>query len=427
MNKRIKKSGAPSLIISAMLMAALSGCSSLPDLSESVREDSSVITGSETDKSSGKVTVMSESLSEKAGDQDVTEESSEEEKTLFTERDLKQTADTANAGAITAKDGETVEITEEGVYTVSGNAKNFTVKVNADEKAKVQLVLDGVNVENEDAPAIYVVSADKVFVTTTDSESTLTVSGQFSADGENNTDAVIYSKDDLVLNGTGTLNIVSYYANGVSCKDDLKITGGTYAVSSALDAFEANDSILINDGTFTVKANKDGFHCENDEGEGTVTISGGKFDISAGSDGIDAIGLIQIDGGTLNIEGSEGLEATYILINDGEITVSAGDDGINASSGSSSYETAVEINGGNVNVTVGQGDTDGIDSNGSIYINGGTVSVNAQMSSFDYDGKAEFNGGTIIVNGTEVNEIPQSMMGGGMRGGRGGMNGGMFR
>ena len=43
------------------------------------------------------------------------------------------------------------------------------------------------------------------------------------------------------------------------------------------------------------------------------------------------------------------------------------------------------------------------------------------MSSFDYDDKAEFNGGTIIVNGTEVTEIPQSMMGGGMKGGRGGM------
>ncbi|MBP0961785.1 MAG: carbohydrate-binding domain-containing protein [Oscillospiraceae bacterium] len=422
----MKKSGTSSLIVSAMLMAVLSGCSSLPDLNEAVKEDHSVIFGSENSKTSDKVSMLSETYYDEE-DYDDYEDVKSDDESSFTERDLAQTADTSDASEITAKDGETVEITDEGIYTVSGSAKNFTIKVNADEKAKVQLVLDGVDVENEDAPVIYVVSADKVFVTTTESENTFTVSGQFKADGENNTDAVIYSKDDLVLNGTGTLNITSYYANGVSCKDDLKITGGTYNVASALDAFEANDSILINDGTFTVNTNKDGFHCENDEAEGIITVSGGTFNISAGSDGIDACGLLQIDGGTFDIEGSEGLEATYILINDGDITINAGDDGINASSNSSSYETAIEINGGNINVTVGEGDTDGIDANGSIYINGGTISVNAQMSSFDYDNKAEFNGGTIIVNGTEVNEIPQSMMGGGMKGGRGGMNGGMFR
>ena len=50
-------------------------------------------------------------------------------------------------------------------------------------------------------------------------------------------------------------------------------------------------------------------------------------------------------------------------------------------------------------------------------MNGGTINITAQMSSFDYDRTAEFNGGTIIVNGEEVSEIPQSMMGGGMHGG----------
>lgn len=68
---------------------------------------------------------------------------------------------------------------------------------------------------------------------------------------------------------------------------------------------------------------------------------------------------------------------------------------------------------------MGQGDTDGVDANGSIYVNGGTIDITAQMSSFDYDAAAEFNGGTIIVNGEEVSEIPQSMMGG-HGGGRGG-------
>jgi hypothetical protein len=74
---------------------------------------------------------------------------------------------------------------------------------------------------------------------------------------------------------------------------------------------------------------------------------------------------------------------------------------------------------------MGQGDTDAIDCNGNITVNGGTIDITAQMSSFDYDGTATYNGGTIIINGEEVNSIPQSMMGGGGMGGRGGMGGQM--
>ena len=346
--------------------------------------------------------------------------------TLFTERDLEQTADTSEAKSLTAADNTVIDITDEGVYTISGNAKNCTFRISADDSAKIQLVLDGVTVENEDFPVIYVLSADKVFITSAGTENSLTVSGQFRSDGENNTDAVIYSKDDIVLNGTGTLNVTSYYGNGISCKDDLKITGGTYNVNSALDAFEANDTISVYDGNFSIKTNKDGFHCENDEAEGTVTVSGGTFSISSGSDGIQACALLQIDGGEFDITASEGLEATYIVINDGNIVINAGDDGINATSDSPAYETAVVFNGGSTTVTVAQGDTDAVDSNGSVYVNGGTINITAQMSSFDYDRTAEFNGGTIIINGKEVSEIPQSMMGGGMRGGmNGNMNGGM--
>ena len=350
--------------------------------------------------------------------------SAEKDGELFTKRDLAQTADLSEAQSITVADGKTIDITDEGVYVLSGSAKNCTIRVSADETAKIQLVLDSVSIENSDFPAIYVISADKVFVTTTESENTLTVSGQFRTDGDTNTDAVIYSRDDLVLNGTGTLHVTSDYGNGISCKDDLKVTGGTYLVTTALDSFEANDSISVYDGTFRIRTGKDGFHCENDDAEGTVTILGGTYTITADSDGIQACALLEIDGGTMEITGSEGLEATYVRINDGNINISASDDGINASAATNSCETAIEINGGNLNVAVGQGDTDAIDSNGSIYVNGGTINITAQMSSFDYDVKAEFNGGTIIINGTEVSEIPQSMMGGGMHGGMfGGMNG----
>ncbi len=336
---------------------------------------------------------------------------------LFTERDLQQEPDVSSAQTIEVKDGETITVSAEGVYVIKGSASDCTILVDADEQAKIQLVLDGVSITNSDFPAIYAVSADKVFVTSM-GENTLSVTGAFRADGETNTDAVIFSKTDLVLNGTGALTVNSAEGNGITGKDDLKITGGTYTITSALDAIEANDSISISDGTFTIESSKDGLHCENDEGGGDICITGGSFTINAKSDGIQATGVLQTDGGSFKINSAEGFEATYVQINDGTVDIYATDDGINATVKGTSRDVAVEINGGEVTIEVGPGDTDGIDANGSIYVNGGTVNITAQMSSFDYDDKAEFNGGTIIINGEEVSEIPQSMMGGGF--GRGG-------
>ena len=426
----MKKMNMITAVLAAILAITMTGCGMNQNAGTTVENiavtNSNSVSTEESEESTetaavnqeGNGTVVVVELSQKA-------ESAEQNSELFTKRDLAQTADLSEAQSITVNDGQTIDITDEGVYVISGSAKNCTIRVSADEAAKIQLVLDGVSITNDDFPAIYVISADKVFITAADSENNLTVSGQFRADGDTNTDAVVFSKDDLVLNGTGTLNITSNYGNGVTCKDDLKITGGSYNVTTALDSFEANDSISVYDGTFNIKTEKDGFHCENDEAEGTITILGGTYTISGGSDGMQACVLLQIDGGTMDITAAEGLEATYVLINDGDINISASDDGINASASTNAYETAVEINGGNLNVAVGQGDTDAIDSNGSVYINGGTINITAQMSSFDYDRTAEFNGGTIIINGQEVSEIPQSMMGGGMHGGMGGMRGGM--
>lgn len=346
---------------------------------------------------------------------------------IFSERDLRQSADLSDAKTIQASDNKTETITEEGIYVITGSAGNFTVKVEADSEAKVQLVLDSLTVTNDNFPVIYVVSADKCFVTTTDSTNTLTVTGTFKSDGDTNTDAVIFSKDDLVLNGTGTL-VISSSGNGISCKDDIKITGGTYNITSVKDSIEANDSISVYDGSFEINSSKDAFHSEDDDDDttGWIYIKDGTFDLKAASDGIQAATYAQIDGGTLNITSSEGIESTYIQINGGTININASDDGINASQKSRSIGTpTVEVTGGSLTITMSGNDVDCIDSNGNIIVSGGTVSVNyptqGSSESFDCDGTATYTGGTIIINGTQADSIPQSMMGG--RGGMGGMGG----
>ena len=348
---------------------------------------------------------------------------------MFTNRDLEQTADTTDAETITAESGKTAEITKAGVYVISGTAENFTVKVNAGDDDKVQLVLDGLSVTNDSTPAIYVVNADKVFVTTS-SDSTLSTTGTFTADGDTNTDAVIYSKDDIVLNGTATLTINST-ANGITGKDDLKVTGGTYKITSSADAIEANDSIRISGGDFTISSSKDGLHAENSDDNtlGYIYISGGTFDINAASDGIQGTTVTQIDGGTFTINSSEGIESTYIQINGGKINITASDDGVNAASKSTAETVAFEMTGGELSITMGSGDTDAVDSNGNVTVSGGTINITCPTQgtaeSFDYDGTATFTAGTLIINGEQVDSIPTPMMmGGGMRGGNMGGFGG---
>ena len=135
-----------------------------------------------------------------------------------------------------------------------------------------------------------------------------------------------------------------------------------------------------------------------------------------------------IGDGTFNISSKEALEATYVEINGGDITVSASDDGINSSNKSSSVESSIVINGGKISISMGAGDTDALDSNGSLIINGGEISIEAN-SPFDYMTNGAINGGTVYVNGRQVTEIYNSMMGGGMfgnmQGGFGGPVGGM--
>ena len=351
---------------------------------------------------------------------EITIESALDTAEMFSDRDLEQAADLSEAVTYTVSDGQDIHIAAEGVYVLNGSASDVTVYVEAGDDDKVQLVLDGVSITNADFPCIYVKSADKVFVTTA-ADSALSVTGSFVADGDTNTDGVIFSRDDLTLNGTAKLTIASS-ENGVVTKDDLKVTGGSYEITAASKCFEANDSIRVADGTFILNAGTDALHAENDDDDslGWVYIRGGDFTIASGDDGIHGHSVVQIDGGSFDISAGEGIEGTYIQINDGEIYIGSWDDGVNGAAKSSAYWPTIEINGGYITIVMSSGDTDGIDCNGNLIINGGTIDVSG-MSTFDYDGAGQYNGGTIIVNGQQISSLPNQMMGGasGGMGGRG--------
>ncbi len=400
------------LALAAALTISLAGCTSSNNNTATTPDSTLVNPGNQRGNQGGQM-----------GNSNITSTSSfttdYSADTLFTERDLKQEADLSEAKAITLSDGQSVNVDAEGVYVLSGSATNATVIVEADDSAKVQLVLDGLNVTNDDYPVIYVKSADKVFITL-NGENYLAVTGSFKTDGTEELDAAIYAKDDITLNGTGSLTIKSS-VNGITGKDDLKITGGSYDITAANHGITGKDSVRIYDGSFTINAGKDGIHSSNDsdEGKGYIYICGGSYDITAKSDGIQSVTVLQIDDGDITIKGAEGLESTYVLVNGGKVNISASDDGINATLKGTSGTPTVMLNGGEVTVKMGSGDTDALDANGNLYIKGGTVNITAQFA-FDYDGEGIISGGTVYVNNQQVTTMTNSMMNGGGFGGKGG-------
>lgn len=414
----------PILLIAAML---LTGCGMITTSGNTAGTVNTVGSGSASANTASAVTTGSEASSA-AGDT---------ASTAFSKRDLSGEYDTEDAVYITLTgdtatedsdfvtvEGSIVTVTGAGTYILSGTL-NGSIIVNASKDDKVQLVLAGVEISSDTFAAIYVSQADKVFVTLAEgTENTLSNGGSFTQIDDHNVDAVIFSRDDLTLNGSGSLTIISPAGHGIAGKDEVVITGGAYTITASNHAIQAKDSIAISGGSFTLNARKDGLHAENDEDDtlGNILITGGSFVISVSDDAVHAEALLQIDGGSLTITAAEGLEATYIIINDGEINITASDDGINAAKKSTAYTPTFEMNGGTVTISMGQGDTDGVDSNGNIVINGGTISVTGN-STFDYDGTAQYNGGTVIVNGQKVTTIPNQMMGGGFGGGSGGFGG----
>ena len=203
----------------------------------------------------------------------------------------------------------TVTITKEGTYLLSGTLNDGMIIVNTDKSEKVQLVLDSVTIHSETSAAIYVLQSDKVFLTqTAGSTNTFSNGGTFTAIDENNIDAVIFSKDDLTLNGSGTMIITSPAGHGVVSKDSLKFTSGSYDINCASHAISGNDEVSVANADFTIVSGKDGIHAENKEDSslGFSYIQSGTFQISAEGDGISASSCIQIDDGSFDITSGGG-------------------------------------------------------------------------------------------------------------------------
>lgn len=254
-------------------------------------------------------------------------ETSQSERTgtaVFSNRDLDASYSEADSIAVVlngndiscasknaAISGTTLTIQEEGTYLFSGTLEDGSIIVDADKTDKIQLVLSGVSIHSETSAPIYVRQADKVFVTLGEgTQNSLSNGGSFTPDGDTNIDSVIFSRDDLTLNGTGSLSITSPVGHGIVSKDSLRITGGTYAIEAESHGLSGKDDVSIASGSFDIVSGKDGIHGENDEDTslGSVYLENGTYRITAGGDGISASGSCRIVDGEYTITAGGGSE-----------------------------------------------------------------------------------------------------------------------
>ena len=241
---------------------------------------------------------------------------------LFSDRDLDGSYDESAAVPIqltgetaacasdaVSIDGARITLLDEGTYLVSGTLTDGQIVVDADDTDKVQIVLAGTDITCADSAAIYSKNADKVFLTLAEgTENTLSNGGSYTAIDENNIDAVVFSKTDLTLNGSGSLTIDAQAGHGVVSKDELTVTGGSYTVTAAEHGMTGKDSLAVAGGTFTITSGKDGLHAENadDSSLGFLYVADGEFTIAAQGDAVSASGALQVDGGTFDLTTGEG-------------------------------------------------------------------------------------------------------------------------
>lgn len=358
-------------------------------------------------------------------------------------------------GAGAHSQGSVVTIRNAGTYRLSGQFDNGQLVVDTPDQADVRLILDSVRLQGGTNAPLLVRRAERVVLELPAGSSS--VLGDAAGGAIDRPNAVIASREDLSITGSGALQINALHRDGIDTKDGLKIQGGTLHVTATGDALVANDQLTISGGTLNLQAgggSGQGIHAgvqgkqfrgrfataqaaakgpsrkglkagTNIEIRGgtiridaaddalnsndAIRITGGQLRIASGDDAIHAEKTLRIDGGDVVIERSyEGLEAPSIAVNGGRVQLTASDDGISISTPARNWianragvASPSAIRGGQVFIDAGG---DGLDSDGSIEITGGTVIVNGPVANMDgaldADGGVRVSGGTLIAAGS---------------------------
>lgn len=308
---------------------------------------------------------------------------------LFSDKDLTEANPAEATELVLSEDG--VDITQAGVYRLSGRVENGSIRVALRAEGTVWLLLDGVSVHNENGAALTSTGCKKLIVTLAEGSVNALTQGAGTPDGEDN-GAAIYVRDDLTINGSGALTVKSAYLDGINCRDSLRIVDGQITVNAVDDGIVGKDEVSIGGGVITITAKEgDGVKSTNSEDEerGFVAIAGGSVSITAGG-GSASAAQASSDGRFMAQDAAatpsqKGVKAeTSIAISGGSLTVDSADDAVHA--------VSVSVSGGTLALATGD---DGIHADDTLVISGGQLAVTRS-----YEGLEAAN---LAISGGEIN------------------------
>lgn len=313
---------------------------------------------------------------------------------------LNSTSASVNGNGASVNDS-TITITQAGTYVISGTMTDGSVIVKTEDKDTVRIVLNNASITNTSTAPLIVEDAKKVIITLADNTTnSLTDSSRKTVESEDYSSA-LYSKSDLVFNGTGTLNISASYRNGIKSTDDLIIVSGTFNINSAEDGIIGKDFVGIKNGTITVNSGCDGIKStyDTDTSKGNIVIENGDINITSSNDGIQSENILVINGGTINIktgngadnESMKGIKASEIIyIYNGNIVIDADDDAIHTNG-------AAFIKNGTIKIKSGD---DAVHADSEITIDNGNITVSKCYEGLEAE-KITINGGEISITSSD--------------------------
>ncbi len=371
-------------------------------------------------------------------------------------------------------DGTDVFITAAGTYVFSGDCDNGSITVKKGVTG-VTIVLNGLTLTNDDSAAITLnKTAEASLIAAAGTTNTV---ADTEGSSDENAAVKVKSGATLAIGGTGTLTVDGNAKNGIkgaadavitvaevklninavndglSCDDELNITGGTLNITAGGDAVKASPdtgenpdttslgNVTISGGTLTLNAAEDGVQADGD-----LTISGGTFhvktngghttaltDDSASCKGFKAGSALTVTGGTLTVDSADdALHANAdVTITGGTLTLATGDDGVHADNDlmigtkgasststpriniTASYEglegTTVTVYSGDIDVAASD---DGVNAANStlgersdkyaINIAGGDLYIDAGSDGLDSNNDISMTGGKVEVYGANA-------------------------
>ena len=253
-----------------------------------------------------------------------------------TEITLTGSGATCDSSSVYVGEDGKISINSAGTYLITGTLDDGMIYVDCVDAGIITLVLKGVSITNGDGACIHIRKTQNAVITLYEgTENVLTDGAAYKFENPEDTepDAAIYSKDDLTINGTGTLTVNGNYSNGIVSKDGLKIDNGTINVTAARHGIKGKDYLIINGGTLNINSLRDGIKSTNYDSQlvGYIEINGGTVNIMSEDEAVQAVSAVNFNGGTVSVGSTNnGIKCDgAINFNGGTVAIDVEDNALN--------------------------------------------------------------------------------------------------